>query len=199
MTIKDAGSADIHTSTEPMRSYLFRPAAQGRYPGLLLFSEIFQVTGPIRRAAAMWQATDLWWRSRRFTTSWSRLELYFPITRPAPSAATDTRPGRHCRATTPTRVRCWIFSHPHRIVRTSWARWGFVLGDIWRFVRRCSLTCWPPPVAKRPTSTSAAWSGPARQLPGSDQRDHGRAAADLGQAGPAYSPRGPGAGLQRAE
>lgn len=36
-----------------MRTYLFRPAAEGKYPGLLLYSEIFQVTGPIRRTAAM--------------------------------------------------------------------------------------------------------------------------------------------------
>jgi carboxymethylenebutenolidase len=27
--------------------------AEGSYPGILLFSEIFQVTGPVRRAAAM--------------------------------------------------------------------------------------------------------------------------------------------------
>ena len=53
MIIKDTESVDIPTSTGPMRTYLFRPAAEGRYPGLLLFSEIFQVTGPIRRAAAM--------------------------------------------------------------------------------------------------------------------------------------------------
>jgi len=53
MIIKDTESVDIDTSTGPMRTYLFRPATEGRYPGLLLFSEIFQVTGPIRRAAAM--------------------------------------------------------------------------------------------------------------------------------------------------
>src|SRR5438128_10247622 len=53
MIIKDNESSDIHTSTGPMRTYLFRPVAEGRYPGLVLFSEIFQVTGPIRRAAAM--------------------------------------------------------------------------------------------------------------------------------------------------
>lgn len=53
MIIKDTESADIHTSTGPMRTYLFRPVADGRYPGLVLFSEIFQVTGPIRRTAAM--------------------------------------------------------------------------------------------------------------------------------------------------
>ena len=53
MIIKDTESADIHTSTGPMRTYLFRPGTEGRYPGLVLYSEIFQVTGPIRRTAAM--------------------------------------------------------------------------------------------------------------------------------------------------
>ena len=53
MTIKDDEYADIPTPTGPMRTYLFRPAAEGRYPGILLFSEIFQATGPIRRTAAM--------------------------------------------------------------------------------------------------------------------------------------------------
>ena len=53
MIIIDTESVDIHTLTGPMRTYLFRPTAEGRYPGLVLFSEIFQVTGPIRRTAAM--------------------------------------------------------------------------------------------------------------------------------------------------
>jgi carboxymethylenebutenolidase len=53
MIIKDNESADIKTTTGPMRTYLFRPAAEGRYPGLVLYSEIFQATGPIRRTAAM--------------------------------------------------------------------------------------------------------------------------------------------------
>lgn len=37
----------------PMRMHLFRPAGDGRFPGVLLFSEIYQVTAPIRRLAAM--------------------------------------------------------------------------------------------------------------------------------------------------
>jgi carboxymethylenebutenolidase len=53
MIINDTESVDIHTPTGLMRTYLFRPVAEGRYPGLVLFSEIFQVTGPIRRTAAM--------------------------------------------------------------------------------------------------------------------------------------------------
>jgi carboxymethylenebutenolidase len=51
--VNDTESADLSTQTGPMRTNLFRPAAEGRYPGLVLFSEIFQVTGPIRRMAAM--------------------------------------------------------------------------------------------------------------------------------------------------
>ncbi len=35
-----------------MRVHLFRPAVEGRFPGMLLFSEIYQVTAPIRRLAA---------------------------------------------------------------------------------------------------------------------------------------------------
>src|SRR5437016_10589513 len=52
MIIKDNEFVDLPTPTGPMRTYIFRPAAEGKYPGLLLFSEIFQVTGPIRRTAA---------------------------------------------------------------------------------------------------------------------------------------------------
>ena len=53
MIIKDSESVDLTTPFGPMRTYVFRPVAAGRYPGVVLFSEIFQVTGPIRRTAAM--------------------------------------------------------------------------------------------------------------------------------------------------
>src|SRR6266571_304650 len=53
MTLKDNEHVDLATPSGPMRTYLFRPAAPGKYPGILLFSEIFQVTGPIRRTAAL--------------------------------------------------------------------------------------------------------------------------------------------------
>ncbi|MDE3196611.1 MAG: dienelactone hydrolase family protein [Acidobacteriota bacterium] len=49
-TVEEA--VEISTPTGPMRSYITRPAAAGNYPGLLFYSEIFQVTGPIRRTAA---------------------------------------------------------------------------------------------------------------------------------------------------
>lgn len=52
MIIKDDIVEIIATPTGPMRTCIFRPAADGRYPGVVLFSEIFQITGPIRRTAA---------------------------------------------------------------------------------------------------------------------------------------------------
>ena len=38
--------------TTSLRVHLFRPANSGRFPGVVLFSEIYQVTAPIRRLAA---------------------------------------------------------------------------------------------------------------------------------------------------
>src|SRR5271170_4367060 len=52
MVIKDDLVVDISTPTGPMRTYFFHPAAEGRYPGVILYSEIFQLTGPIRRLAS---------------------------------------------------------------------------------------------------------------------------------------------------
>lgn len=43
----------LETPTGPMRTHIVRPAAPGRYPGILFYSEIFQITAPIRRTAAM--------------------------------------------------------------------------------------------------------------------------------------------------
>lgn len=46
-------TAELTTPSGPMRTYVYGPVASGRYPGLLLFSEIFQRTGPIKRVAAL--------------------------------------------------------------------------------------------------------------------------------------------------
>ena len=44
---------ELSTLFGPMRTHITRPAAPGRYPGIVFYTEIFQVTGPIRRTAAM--------------------------------------------------------------------------------------------------------------------------------------------------
>lgn len=53
MIINSDEQVDISTPTGLMRTRIVRPAAPGRYPGVLFYSEIFQITGPIFRTAAM--------------------------------------------------------------------------------------------------------------------------------------------------
>ena len=54
MIIRSDETADIPVPENgTMRLHLFRPAGLGRFPGVLFFSEIYQVTAPIRRLAAM--------------------------------------------------------------------------------------------------------------------------------------------------
>lgn len=53
MIVIDNEFTDVQTPTGPMRTYLFRPQAEGKFPGVILFTEIFQVTHQMRRAAAM--------------------------------------------------------------------------------------------------------------------------------------------------
>ncbi len=51
--ILEESSVELSTPTGAMRTYVYRPVARGRYAGVVLFSEIFQRTGPIGRMAAM--------------------------------------------------------------------------------------------------------------------------------------------------
>ena len=54
MIIRSDETADIAVpgAPGPMRLHLFRPAVPGRFPGTVLYFEIYQVTAPIRRLAA---------------------------------------------------------------------------------------------------------------------------------------------------
>jgi carboxymethylenebutenolidase len=52
MILAPESHVDVDTPTGPMRTYILAPEAPGKYPGVVFYSEIFQVTGPIRRVAA---------------------------------------------------------------------------------------------------------------------------------------------------
>ncbi len=52
MTLRDPETVELATPSGPMRTIVLRPAGPGRFPGILFHSEIFQITGPIRRTAA---------------------------------------------------------------------------------------------------------------------------------------------------
>jgi len=43
----------INTPTGPMHTLVLKPTKPGKYPGILFYSEIFQVTNPIKRSAAI--------------------------------------------------------------------------------------------------------------------------------------------------
>ncbi len=51
MLLVEDAPVDVPTPTGPMRTYRYRPAPEGRYPGVVLFSEIYQRTAPIHRIA----------------------------------------------------------------------------------------------------------------------------------------------------
>jgi carboxymethylenebutenolidase len=53
MIIVNDEHVTLNTPSGPMRTHIVRPAASGRYPGIVFYSEIFQITAPIRRTAAM--------------------------------------------------------------------------------------------------------------------------------------------------
>lgn len=44
---------DLPTPSGPMRTYFYLPVEPGSYPGVVLYSEIFQQTGPVQRLASM--------------------------------------------------------------------------------------------------------------------------------------------------
>ncbi|WP_293875937.1 MULTISPECIES: dienelactone hydrolase family protein [unclassified Sphingomonas] len=52
MILRSDEHDDLPAGDGVMRVHWFRPADAGRYPGLVLYSEIYQVTAPIRRLAA---------------------------------------------------------------------------------------------------------------------------------------------------
>jgi carboxymethylenebutenolidase len=53
MVILDNEKVELSTAYGPMLTHIFRPAPPGKYPGIVFYSEIFQMTAPIRRMAAM--------------------------------------------------------------------------------------------------------------------------------------------------
>jgi carboxymethylenebutenolidase len=53
MLLVEDPAVDLPTPTGPMRTYVYRPVPERRYPGLVVYSEIYQRTGPIHRMAAL--------------------------------------------------------------------------------------------------------------------------------------------------
>jgi carboxymethylenebutenolidase len=52
MTIREPETVELSTARGAMRTLVFRPTDEKRHAGIVLYSEIFQITAPIRRTAA---------------------------------------------------------------------------------------------------------------------------------------------------
>ena len=68
---------DLETPTGVMRTHILRPAAEDRYPGVLFYSEIFQVTEPVRRLAAVWRGVRLLRISDRLGSRCTQWDLQY--------------------------------------------------------------------------------------------------------------------------
>ena len=55
MVIREHAFIDVETTRGPMRTHVFEPKLEGRWPGVIFYSEIYQMTAPIERLA-MWLA-----------------------------------------------------------------------------------------------------------------------------------------------
>src|SRR5947209_4897629 len=42
--------SDINVDNSPLRMFVAAPSAEGKYPGIVCYSDIFQLTGPMLRA-----------------------------------------------------------------------------------------------------------------------------------------------------
>ncbi|MGJ8640454.1 MAG: dienelactone hydrolase family protein [Opitutaceae bacterium] len=52
MNIEPDTFVDLSTTRGPMRTHLFIPTGEGKHPAVIFYSEIYQMTGPIRRMAS---------------------------------------------------------------------------------------------------------------------------------------------------
>lgn len=93
---------DLATPTGIMRTHRVRPAAAGKLPGLVLFSEIFQVTGPILRTARLLASQGYIVAIPEIFHEFESPGAAFPTRRKARTRATATRSKKNWRPTTTT-------------------------------------------------------------------------------------------------
>ena len=93
-----------------MRVFVARPQARGRYPGFLLYSDIFQLTPTMLRACIAWPAT---------ASSWLAPEIYHRLEPPARPPPSTTRAGPR-GSTMPTKTAIAEFDADAQPSSTTW-------------------------------------------------------------------------------
>jgi hypothetical protein len=182
MLLTEDPPVDLPTPSGPMRTYSYRPLPPAgtttpvqRWPGLVVYSEIFQRTPPIHRMAMMLAGHG-------FVVAVS--EIFHELEPPGTVLAYDTagaeRGNRHklgkSIAVFDADARpCSTGSRPHRIVPASSARWASASAVTSRFAPRSSPTSSPPRVSTRLTYKASLGSAGDDSL--ARQRDHRRVPA----------------------
>src|SRR3569833_2399995 len=181
---------DLATPTGIMRTHRVRPAA-GTYPGLIVFSEIFQVTGPILRTA-------------RLLASYGYIVVIpeiFHEFEPAGTALPYTPEGTDKGNRYKIEKDLAAYDHDARIAldylkslpgcNGRLGAIGICIGGHLSF--RCAMNAavLAAVCLRHRHSQTFARKGHERQQPRSHPRDQGRIADDLRQAGPARSPGRP--------
>ena len=111
---------DLETPSGTMRTHRVRPAAAGIYPGVVLFSEIFQVTGPILRTARLLASQGYIVAIPEIFHEFEPAGEPFPIPRRGPTRAIAIRSKRTCRDTITMPAWCWTISWVCPNAAASW-------------------------------------------------------------------------------
>src|ERR1700676_835311 len=92
----------LDTPSGPMRTHIARPAGPGRYPGIVFYSEIFQITGPIRRTAAFFAGHGYIVAMPEIYHEFEPAGTVFAYDQAGSDRVTRSRPPRSWPTTTPT-------------------------------------------------------------------------------------------------
>ena len=145
-----SGYADIPTDAAPMRTFLAAPAAEGEYPGIWCYSDIFQLSGPMLRACA---------RLAGYGFVVAAPEIYHRI-EPAGLVIPFDDAGRDRGMSDAAKTPVADFDADCRIGLNwlgSWALWDSASADIWPFAPRCNRMSAPRCVSTARGSTTASW------------------------------------------
>ena len=136
MTIKDDETIDLQTPAGPMRTYILRPVAEGRYPGLVLFSEIFQVTGPIRRTASMLAGHGFVVAVPEIFHELEQPGTVLPYDQAGADRGNADKIAKELSSYDDDARAALSYLKTHPNAPANWASWVFVLGAILPFGRR---------------------------------------------------------------
>jgi len=135
MIIQEQTAVDLATPTGPMRTYMFRPVAKGKYPAVVLFSEIFQATGPIRRFAAFIAGHGYIVAVPEVYHELEPAGTVLPYDQAGSDKGNADKYGRPFRPTTATRAHCWTIFTTSKIALAGWEPLAFAWVGIWHFAR----------------------------------------------------------------